>query len=284
MPIPLNDPKEINAGAVDKETVLRKFYNLGYFQGEEWNKVREYMLGNKRVEQAIVEYRNKHELLPGSHIDTELVTDLMMPRCGVPDFVRPAEAGLCKWPMMRVTASHRIEGLNPLAAEIEKAVWLEALAAWNAVCGIELTYIEDMGQANIYANVGPTDPGVLAYSYLPCGANQNTRLAQIYNRATNWSRALLINVVIHELGHAIGLDHGPRGSIMQPTANGSITAPQQWDIDQVISRYGKRTVPTPQPPTNPPEPPTGIRLLVGSDLPAGNYVLTPVSHDWNMTP
>lgn len=267
-----------------KEDILRKFFALGYFQGEEWDKVRRYVLGDARVQEAVEQYRDKHELPPGNAVDEALITDLMMPRCGVPDFARPAEAGVCKWPMLDVTASHRIEGLNPLAAEIERAVWLEALAAWNAVCGLRLTFIEDMSRANIYANVGSTDPGVLAYSYLPCGATPSTRLAQVYNRATNWTRNLLLNVAIHEIGHAIGLDHGPRGCIMQPTANGSITRPQQWDIDQVVSRYGKPTEPPPQP--NPPSPPapTGQRIVLGSDIKAGHYILVPASPDWDMNP
>lgn len=265
------------------EDVLRKFYSIGYFQGQEWERVRRFVLGDAEVRQAVEQYREFHELPPGDTVDPALLTDLMMPRCGVPDFVRPAEAGVCKWPMLKVTAAHRIEGLNPLASEVERSVWLEALAAWNAVCGLQLTYIEDMN-ANIYANIGSTDPGVLAYSYLPCGASQSTRLAQVYNRATNWSRNLLLNVVIHEIGHAIGLDHGPRGSIMQPTANGSITAPQAWDIDQVVSRYGKRTAP-PEPPVDPGTPtPQGPRIVVGSDLKAGEYVLVPAPSNWDMNP
>jgi hypothetical protein len=266
-----------------KEDVLRKFFALGYFQGQEWDKVRHFVLGSKQVVDAIERYRDKHELPAGNVIDDTLVTSLMMPRCGVPDFAM--SAGVCKWPMLKVTAAHRIEGLNPLASEIEKAVWLEALAAWNAVCGLSLTYTDDMASANIYANVGSTDPGVLAYSYLPCGATPSTRLAQVYNRATNWSRNLLLNVAIHELGHAIGLDHGPRGCIMQPTANGSITSPQEWDIAEVVSRYGKPKEPPLSPPVpQPPLPPNGPRIVLGSNMKAGEYVLVPASPDWDMTP
>lgn len=268
-----------------KEDILRKFYSIGYFAGQEWERVRQFVLNDAEVRQAVEQYRVTHELPPGDTVDPALITDLMMPRCGVPDFVRPAEAGVCKWPMLKVTAAHRIEGLNPLAAEVERSVWLEALAAWNAVCGIQLTFSEDMN-SNIYANIGSVDPGVLAYSYLPCGASTATRLAQVYNRATNWTRNLLLNVVIHEIGHAIGLDHGPRGSIMQPTANGSLTKPQSWDIAEVVSRYGKPTE-QPQPPPNPPgEPPVpqGPRIVLGSDMKAGEYVLVPAPSSWDMNP
>lgn len=263
-----------------KEDILRRFYSLGYFAGAEWGKVREFVLGGAEVKEAVERYRDFHGLPAGDAVDDDVLTDLMRPRCGVPDFVRPAEAGVCKWPMLDVTTAHRIEGLNPLDAATERAVWKEALAAWNAVCGLRLSLIDDMDRANIYANVGSTGAGVLAYSYLPCGASQSTRLAQVYNRATNWSRNLLLNVAIHEIGHAIGLDHGPSNSIMAPTANGSVTSPQSWDVQQVVSRYGKPK-PQPEPPT--PEP-TGPKIVITQRLEPGTYTLTPSGADWEMNP
>ena len=231
------------------------------------------------------EFRSFHGLPAGDQVDDDLVANLFIPRCGLPDLVRPESAGDCKWPMLDVTTSHKISGLNPLAAEVEHRLWLQALANWNNVCGLSLTFTDRFDGANIYAQVGSTGSGVLAYSYLPCGANRNTRLQQVYNRATNWSEKLLLQVITHEIGHAIGLDHGPQGALMQPTANGAITAPQSWDIGQVQSRYGK---PSPQPPTPEPHPvpPTGAILNIGSDLAAGAYRLVPVNQPeaWDMSP
>lgn len=269
------------------EELLRKFFALGYFAGKEWDEIKTFVLGDAAVKSAVEEFRAFHELPAGDAIDDDVVANLMMPRCGLPDLVRgPEAAGQCKWPMLGVTTSHKISGLNPLAAEVEHRLWLQALANWNEVCGLSLSFTSDFDRANIYAQVGSTGSGVLAYSYLPCGAKPTTRLQQVYNRATNWSERLLLQVITHEIGHAIGLDHGPSGALMQPTASGTITKPQSWDIREVQSRYGK---PTPKPDPGPgpgPIPPGGTLINIGSDLAAGNYRLVPVSQGdaWDMTP
>lgn len=247
---------------------VANLFKLGYFAGREWDEVRSFMFGGAAVRDAIEKYADFHGLRgeePSEH--------MQRPRCGLPDLVRdPQEAGLAKWRTLDVTTSHRLSGLNPLSADREHAAWLESIAAWSAVCGIRLTFIDDMNRANIYANPGSTGAGVLAWSYLPNDSGPEDQLQQQYNRSTNWSYELLLNVAIHELGHAIGLDHGPRGSIMQPTAGGDITRPQSWDIEQVVSRYG-------HPRTAPPEPPQPFALTLRSRLSPGEYRLEPnVSH------
>jgi hypothetical protein len=276
-------PREMQA---DREVILRKFFALGYFAGKEWDEVRTFVLGSKPVTDAVEAFRVYHELPAGSAIDDDVVANLMLPRCGLPDFVRsPEAAGVCKWPMLKVTTAQRISGLNPLAAEVELRCWRQALANWNAVCGLELSLIDAFEMANIYAQVGNTEAGVLAYSYLPCGATPKTRLQQVYNRATNWSEKLLLQVITHELGHAIGLDHGPQGALMQPTASGTILKPQAWDINQVQSRYG-RPKPKPTPDPDPVPTPEGTTLTIGGDLAAGTYRLVPTNQAsaWDMSP
>lgn len=250
---------------------LGTLFKLGYFQGREWDEVRSLLFGGAAVRDAIEKYADFHGLSgeePSEH--------MLRPRCGLPDFARDAEESrLSKWRMLDVTTAHRLAGLNPLSAEREQAAWLEAIQAWNAVCGIRMTQIEDMATANIYANPGSTGPGVLAYSYLPNDSGPDEQLQQVYNRSTNWSYSLLLNVIIHEVGHAIGLDHGPRGSIMQPTAGGDITRPATWDIQQVVSRYG-------QPGPQSPDQPAGFSLTLKTQLSQGNYRLEPNSTDYDI--
>lgn len=231
------------------EQQIQTLFALGYFQEKDWEEVRLFLSSDSVVKNAVEQYATFHGVKgeePAEH--------MLRPRCGLPDFVRdPLEASQCKWPMLDVTCSDRISGLNPLSSEQEHAAYLEALQAWNTVCGIRLRYTESFDQANIYSGVGSTGPGVLAYSYLPCNASPTDRLQQVYNRSTNWSYRLLVNVIIHEIGHAIGLDHGPQGSIMQPTAAGDILRPQSWDIEQVQQRYG---LPKPTDPEAPPSDPS----------------------------
>ncbi len=250
---------------------LRTLFDLGYFADSTWDSVKTLLFGSAPVRDAIDKYVDLH----GINGD-DFVEHTLRPRCGMPDFVRdPQEASQSKWRMLDVTTSNRLSGLNPLSAEREQAAWLEAIAAWNAVCGLRLTYIDDMNRANIYANPGSTGPGVLAYSYLPNNSGPDDQMQQVYNRSTNWSYALLVNVMIHEIGHAIGLDHGPRGSIMQPTAAGDILRPATWDIEQVVSRYG-------QPIPKPDSPPSGFVMTLKSRISAGEYQLEPNPTDYDL--
>lgn len=264
---------------------LRRLFDLGYFQGHEWDEVRTFLLGSAQVKRAVEQYRDFHGLRDADVIDADMTTSLFLPRCGLPDMARPEEAGLCKWSFADVTCAMALSGLQPLATDVEQRLYAQALANWNEVCGINLTLIPSMNAANIYSQIGNMSGSTLAYSYLPCGnTTQSTRLQQVYNKATNWTEALLLQVATHEIGHAIGLDHGPSGALMQPTANGKITKPQKWDIEQVQARYGKPK-PKPQPPV-PPTPPSGMRIIIpaGTVLTEGEYNVTPTGSGWDMSP
>lgn len=280
----MNFPEQLE---LTKDEKLRQFWRLGYFQGKEWDEIKTFVLGDKVVKDAVEKYRDFHGLPPGDTMDDDLLDDLSKPRCGVPDFVR-SEAGMCRWSFPDVTFAHRLESLKPLSSEIERQLCEQALYAWNTVCGIRLSLIDSMNSANIYAQVGSTGSGVLAWSYLPCGTTtKQTRLQQVYNKSTTWNYNLLLNVLIHEIGHALGLDHGPAGSVMQPTASGSVIRPQKWDIDQSVARYGKPQ-PVPQPPPTPPTPGQPL-IIVPNTLIAGRYTLVPVADGgaadpWNMQP
>lgn len=250
---------------------LATLFKLGYFAGKEWGEVRSFMFRENVVQNAIEQYADFHGI-----DGDDVATHQLRPRCGLPDFVRdPQEASQSKWRMLDVTTSHRLSGLNPLSDEREHQLWLAADAAWSAVCGLRLKFIDDMNSANIYANPGSTGAGVLAYSYLPNNSGPDDQMQQVYNKSSSWSERLLLQVMIHEKGHAIGLDHGPSGSLMQPTASGDITSPQAWDIQQAVSRYG-------QPGPKPPAPPTDVAMTLRSRLSPGSYRLEPNATDYDL--
>jgi len=231
---------------------IHRLHTFGYLDREAAIKLQQ---GDPKevaiLEEAVNNFQAFNGLKQTGELNEDTLATLHVARCSVPDMSQMEEA-VCRWPdslkdnngIFQIRVRQNIYGLNPLNSEQEKAAWEEALAAWNAVCGINLVSYDE-GHAHILAAVGALGSGTLAISYLPCGASANDTMAQTYNRAVNWYYNLLVQVFIHEIGHAIGISHGPPGSLMQPTASGNIMRPQAWDIAEAVKRYGppKHTTP-----------------------------------------
>lgn len=170
-------------------------------------------------------------------------------RCAMPEMSVFA-ATQCKWPMLDVFYRQRLT-LGGLTADQIAQAYKQAMDNWNNVCGIKLQ-LATGNQINIDAASGHIDgsSGTLAYSYLPCNASQNSRMAQMFDNAENWSYNWLVEVACHEIGHAIGLDHSPdTHALMYPYSHGgSVPQPQAWDISQAQARYGLPTAPPVEPP------------------------------------
>jgi hypothetical protein len=189
---------------------------------------------------------------------------LDQPRCGCPD-VMAAGQGLCQWSHAPVTVAQSIS-LTQYATNIVADCWAAALETWEAACGISFQYAARNTVANITARSGAIDgPGrTLAWSHLPCGANETTALSQLYDSSEVWpSRAYLTATMIHELGHALGLDHSQDPlNIMFPSMRPNVMALGPGDIAQAQARYGQpRQQPTPTPQPIPTPTPNGNPIL-----------------------
>lgn len=186
------------------------------------------------------------------------------PRCGRPDFESKAEnAGTCRWPHLGVRFYQSIK-LPGLTDDQVAECYRKAVQSWADVCGIEPQILSQRAGANVASAAGPIDGAgrTLAYAYLPCGASEAEQLTQLYDAAERWTPTLLQEVIAHELGHSLGLDHAKAGNLMQPYATGTIIVPQAGDASEASRRYGN-SKPKPKPPADPTPKPDGPITITG---------------------
>ena len=131
-----------------------------------------------------------------------------------------------------------------------QAVLRTAFDAWAAVANIEFIQVQD-GGGNFGGGAFPTIR-VVGGATLPVGGNlawaffPTTHVAGgdiVFDSAeTSWTAANLLHVAMHEIGHALGLNHqnSPPTAIMNPTVNMSnpLTALQADDINGMRTVYG----------------------------------------------
>lgn len=217
--------------------------------------------------------------------------ELGLPFCGMSSqAISEAVAGANKWNHEPVTIAHN---MNLPAANISNSLittlFQEVASLWSGVCGLDLRVIEG-GQANIFAIVDNMDGpnGILGESYLPYpGITPQAVLAQRYDRGELWTRSFLKRVILHEVGHALGLPHAippDAASGTQSVMNPYLTAfevPQAWEIDQLQRRYGPPSpvappTPTPTPPTQPPTP-AGNEEIIDRPVPVPGSIALSVA-------
>jgi hypothetical protein len=139
----------------------------------------------------------------------------------------------------------------------------DAWAAWDKGAVINATYVP-WGSANQPTNVAShfkfiDGPGnVLAWSELADGTKRT--LTQRYDderwsREAKSGRISMKQVAMHEIGHALGLQHDANnsGALMAPVLNSKIDEPTPRDFERLFALGYDRRVALPPPP-NPKEP------------------------------
>jgi len=229
---------------------------------------------------SVEQYQRWHSLVPDDVVGPITSTLMTQPRCGCPDYQpsRPPEEA--SWPRscLDVGVAYRLQ-LN-LDSDAVGSAWSTALNIWNESCGINLELIESMQEAQIWAKSGPLPGSTLAWSYLPNG-NCRENLEQKYDSEQQWNHDFLGKVVLHEIGHALGLTHSRRkADIMYPTITGRDLSsyPSPNDKGRVVELYGEAApIPRDNDPPFDPELPINSRITItGRPLSSGTYTLRKV--------
>lgn len=129
------------------------------------------------------------------------------------------------------------------------AAFAEAFNYWTSVCAVVFVRTQDPARANLLCKVGKIDgaSSTLAWCELPEGKDTpNTQLNSLFDSGEPWvvsadppaNRIDAVRVICHEMGHGLGLDHGPEGNLLAPYYDPHVRTPQAWDIAEVQLRYG----------------------------------------------
>ena len=132
----------------------------------------------------------------------------------------------------------------------------QAAAIWETSANVNLALVPDNGApmgtsgnqqddprfGDIRISMIPQSPGILASADLPPPINGGTDAGDIvFNSNINWSPGMydLESVALHELGHALGLDHSSQSTaVMYAYYTGTNQTPTPDDISGIQAVYG----------------------------------------------
>lgn len=230
--------------------------------------------------QIVAGFQEANGIAPDGVIGQVTARVVERPRfCAVEDKLR-AKGSRARWdhtlwdgkqwrgtPTNMLLTYHVAGMLTNLSQTQTESAFAEALGYWTSVCAVVFVPTADPSKANLLCKVGRIDgaSSTLAWCELPEGRDTpQTQLNALFDSGEPWvssadppaNRIDAVRVICHEIGHGLGLDHGPEGNLLAPYYDPHIRAPQAWDISEAQLRYGPPvpvtpTTPPPVPPANP---------------------------------
>ncbi|EYU35921.1 hypothetical protein ABFS82_14G220100 [Erythranthe guttata] len=247
-------------GLVELKTHLS---NLGYMKNNNNEAKANNDLFDDDLELAIKKYQVFFHLNVNGILDAKTVEHLLLPRCGVADFVNlnasqfkneiPTIAshytffpGEPKWPPGKTNLTY---SFPPGASnEVMQAI-KDATQLWAGVTHFKFTYITDYDHADIKISFQVWDHkdgaafdgrgGILAHAFAPSDGRLHFDGDEVWVDGVVPGKFDLQMVGLHELGHVLGLGHTTDGgAIMTPTlGSGFRKGLGQDDINGIKALY-----------------------------------------------